>query len=520
MTQTAWFLFLVPPAVGAVIGLFTNWLAIKMLFRPLEARYVFGFRMPFTPGILPRERKRIAESLADTVANDLLTQESVEERLRSQGFRKALGVAVFDRLLALMQSTPASLAGSFEGPAGRELGATAGQLVRSIAGSEPFISGLSTAVLAALDEFRDVQLADLVDSSLVQGLAVQFGTPEGAGELAKALAGSVFDRLCLAADRGDSLASFWSQESIEAAASRLVNLSYPAATRGLSAVINQPKVKGSMERAGARILRRALDRLSSVQRFFIGLGQYDRAIMENMPATIDDFVDSIDSMLVEEPVRQTISSRLTLMAGELAKRSLNSLKPFSSPEQRILARRKAAEISGKIVAALDSGDLLAFLRAASGTTTLGDLVTAVPGLHDGLASGLASWLSGLLAGGISSTEAGSAPRLIRSFYDAFAEKAGPMSLGELTGLQGSRLEVLAVTISDILVELSVKESANVLRSLDIHSMVVAKINSLDMIEVERMLLRVIERELRAVTYLGGVLGAAIGLVQSLLFMLR
>jgi hypothetical protein len=519
MTQPLWFLFLVPPAVGAVIGLFTNWLAIKMLFRPLEARHVFGLRIPFTPGILPRERERIAESLADTVANDLLTQDSVEERLRSQGFRRALGVAVHDRLLALMEATPAGLAGSFEGPAGRELGDTAGQVVRSIAGSTPFLSGLSTAVTAALDEFKDVPLADLIDSTLVRGLAERLGTPEGSGQLAQALAGSVFDRLCLAADRGDSLSSFWSQESIEAAAERLVDLAYPGAARGLSSVINQPKVKGSMERAGARILRRALDRLSSVQRFFIGLGQYDRAIIENMPATIDDFVDSIDSMLVEEHIRQAISSRIKLMAIELAKRSLASFKTFSSPQQRTLGRQKLAGIAGSIVARMDSGDLLAFLQAASGKTTIGEMVAAVPGLHDELASGLASWLSGLLAGG-ESKKTSHAASLIRAFYETFADKAGPLSLGELTGLQGERLETLAATISDILVELSVKESANVLRSLDIHSMVVAKINSLDMIEVERMLLRVIERELRAVTYFGGVLGAAIGLVQSLLFLVR
>jgi hypothetical protein len=519
MTQPLWFLFLVPPAVGALIGLFTNWLAIKMLFRPLEARYLLGLRIPFTPGILPRERERIAESLADTVANDLLTQDSVEERLRSQGFRVALGTAVHDRLVYLMESTPASLAGSFEGPAGRELGDTAGQVVRSIAGSTPFSSGLSSAVLAALDEFKDVPLATFIDSTLAQSLADRLSTPEGTGQLARSFAGEVFDRLCLAADRGDCLASFWSQESIEAATGRLVDIAYPPAVRGLSAVINQPRVKASMERAGARILRRVLDRLSSVQRFFIGLGQYDRAIIDNMPATIDDFVDSMDSMLVEEHIRQTISSRLRLMAGEFAKRSLGSFKTFSSPQQRILGRQKAADIAGSIVSAMDAGDLLAFLKAASGRTTLGDLITAVPGLHDSLASGIATWLSSLLAEG-DSGDAGHAASLIRSFYKAFAGEAAGLSLGNLTGLHGTRLESLASTISDILVELSVKESANVLRSLDIRSMVVAKINSLDMIEVERMLLRVIERELRAVTYFGGVLGAAIGLVQSLLFLVR
>ncbi len=519
MNQTAWLLFMVPPTVGAVIGLFTNWLAIKMLFRPLEAHHVFGIRIPFTPGILPRERERIAESLADTVAHDLLTEEAVAERLRSQGFRSALGTAVHDRLLALAETTPASLAGSLNGPAGKELGETAGQVIRSIAVSAPFSLGLSSAVVAVLDEFRDVPLSHFIDTTLVKGLAERLSSPDGAGQLAQALAGVVFDRLCVAADRGDSLSSFWSQESMEATADRLVDMAYPVAARGLSAVFSQPGVKVSMERAGARIIRRTLDRLSSVQRFFIGLGQYDRAILDNMPATIDDFVASLDAMLVEESTRQAISGRLKLMATETTHRSLSSFKPFSSPDQRILGRQKAVDITGSIVSALDAGDLLAFLKAATGKTTIGDLVVAVPGMHDTLASGVAAWISGLLAGG-DTGGAVHAGRVIRSFYEAFAAAAGPLNLGRLTGLYGIRLETLATTIADILVELSVKESASVLRSLDIRAMVVAKINSLDMIEVERMLLRVIERELQAVTYFGGVLGAAIGLVQSLLFLIR
>ncbi|MDX9956925.1 MAG: DUF445 family protein [Spirochaetia bacterium] len=519
MTQTAWLLFLVPPAVGSVIGLFTNWLAIKMLFRPLEARHIFGLRIPFTPGILPRERERIAESLADTVANDLLTEDAVAERLRSQGFRTALGVAVHDRLVALMQSTPAGIASAFDNSAGKELGETAGQVVRAIAVSPPFSSGLSAAVMAALDEFKDVRISALIDGTLVRGVAERLGTPEGSGQLAQALAGAVFDRLCVAADRGDSLSSFWSTQSIEAAAERVVNMAYPAVARGLSAVLNQPRVKVSMERAGARILRRALDRLSSMQRFFIGLGQYDRAIIENMPATIEDFVESMDSMLIEEHIRQTISNRLKLMVHETAQRPLVSFRVFSSPDHRALGRQNVTAITASIVSAMDADDLQAFLKAATGETTLGDLISAVPGMHDSLASGVATWLSSLLAGG--ATEgSGASARLVRSFYEAFASEAGPLSLGQLTGLHGARLESLSSVISDILVELSVKESANVLRSLDIRAMVVAKINSLDMIEVERMLLRVIERELRAVTYFGGVLGAAIGLVQSLIFLIR
>ena len=192
---------------------------------------------------------------------------------------------------------------------------------------------------------------------------------------------------------------------------------------------------------------------------------------------------------------------------------------FSNQEQRTLGRKRFTEMAASFVTAIQSEDLLTFLKAITGTTTIGDLVSAVPEVHKSLALGIASGLSGLLSVG-SSENTSHAAKIIRAFYEVFAELAGSHTLGELTGLGGSRLEALAAAVSDILVELSVKESANVLRSLDIRAMVVAKINSLDMIEVERMLLRVIERELRAVTYFGGVLGAAIGLVQSLLFLIR
>ncbi|MCK4514025.1 MAG: DUF445 family protein, partial [Spirochaetaceae bacterium] len=48
--------YVLPPALGAVIGYVTNYVAIRMLFRPLTERRVFGVRVPFTPGIIPRQR--------------------------------------------------------------------------------------------------------------------------------------------------------------------------------------------------------------------------------------------------------------------------------------------------------------------------------------------------------------------------------------------------------------------------------------------------------------------------------
>lgn len=69
------------PLVGAVIGYSTNWLAIKMLFKPHEAKYIGKFRIPFTPGLIPKERERIAGSLGTAVGEKLLTEEVISKEL-------------------------------------------------------------------------------------------------------------------------------------------------------------------------------------------------------------------------------------------------------------------------------------------------------------------------------------------------------------------------------------------------------------------------------------------------------
>ncbi|MDR1230916.1 MAG: DUF445 family protein [Spirochaetaceae bacterium] len=83
-------LWLVPPFVGAGIGFLTNVLAIKMLFRPLRAYHVGPFQVPFTPGILPREREVLAKSIGAMVARELLTPEIIRSRLEQDDVRQLL----------------------------------------------------------------------------------------------------------------------------------------------------------------------------------------------------------------------------------------------------------------------------------------------------------------------------------------------------------------------------------------------------------------------------------------------
>ncbi|MGN7470792.1 DUF445 domain-containing protein [Brevibacillus sp. SAFN-007a] len=81
---------LVNIAVGSVIGGVTNELAIRMLFRPLKPWYIGRWKVPFTPGLIPRRRDDIAIQMGRLVEEHLLTTEGVRRAIAQSGLENAL----------------------------------------------------------------------------------------------------------------------------------------------------------------------------------------------------------------------------------------------------------------------------------------------------------------------------------------------------------------------------------------------------------------------------------------------
>lgn len=75
--------YFLAPIVGGAIGYITNALAIKMLFRPHRAIYIFGMRVPLTPGIIPKRKGQIADSIGNVVAANLMNHEVLQKYLLS-----------------------------------------------------------------------------------------------------------------------------------------------------------------------------------------------------------------------------------------------------------------------------------------------------------------------------------------------------------------------------------------------------------------------------------------------------
>lgn len=86
--------YIAAPVIGSVIGYFTNYLAVKMLFRPLKPVKIGNFTLPFTPGIIPKGRDRLAKAIGGAVGNSLLTDEVLQETLLSDAMMEKVSDAV------------------------------------------------------------------------------------------------------------------------------------------------------------------------------------------------------------------------------------------------------------------------------------------------------------------------------------------------------------------------------------------------------------------------------------------
>ncbi|GEM_PF-3229256 len=102
MTSTIiqWF---TPAIVGGCIGYITNWLAIKMLFRPYKEKRIGPIKIPFTPGLIPKEQHRIAHSVGQTIEEHLLTTEVVMNVLESSQVQKQIKKNIQQSILHLQQ---------------------------------------------------------------------------------------------------------------------------------------------------------------------------------------------------------------------------------------------------------------------------------------------------------------------------------------------------------------------------------------------------------------------------------
>ncbi len=92
------------PLIGGLIGYFTNYIAVKMLFRPLYPKKIGRYTLPFSPGLIPKRQGELARAIGNAVGNELLTKADIEQVLLSENMKKAITDAILEQLKKLAEN--------------------------------------------------------------------------------------------------------------------------------------------------------------------------------------------------------------------------------------------------------------------------------------------------------------------------------------------------------------------------------------------------------------------------------
>lgn len=101
-----WAIWVINPVLAGLIGWFTNWLAIKMLFKPRSPISILGFNFQ---GVIPKRRGEIAETIGKTIENELLTKGDLLNAIKNVDLREPLRPLLTIKIDELVQQKLATI---------------------------------------------------------------------------------------------------------------------------------------------------------------------------------------------------------------------------------------------------------------------------------------------------------------------------------------------------------------------------------------------------------------------------
>jgi uncharacterized membrane protein YheB (UPF0754 family) len=447
-------LWFAPLVIGALIGYVTNAVAIKMLFRPLKPVKIFGIRLPFTPGILPRERHKLADSIGSMVERKLLTPEILKERLKREDVRAGVHISVANNTGKILESPlGVLLTGKSENP--------------------PFIMPI----------LRDFLRSPAFDSLLDSFLTVLAGYAENLKITLGELLGEKHTGILREKLDGVIRETFKSQASrIAHYAGSALDSAFPQVIRQFALFLNKSEIHHELEIQGRIFLNNAILKLSILQRFFISAGQYDKTLSERMPEIIDDLIEQLETLLSDAGIRK----RLTTFAEETV--------------YNMASRELLPETVTQIVSSM----VLSYINMP-----LGEMVKKLN--PDGPGN-----LNLRIRDFFKQTGGPKFKELVRREADRFLKIHGDTVCADFFLIDSSKKEKINAYIGDKILRIAGSQVEEVLRTINIKTLVSERIDSLDMIEVEHIVLDVMANQLKWINIFGAILGAFIGGSQVLL----
>ncbi len=159
------------PFITGAIGWLTNWIAIKMLFRPRQPMKVFFWKWQ---GLIPRRQIQLASEAAEIIERELLQQHTIQEEIRKielgPHLEEAAHRLVWERIGPQLRAIPLlggfindSTLARFEVIACAEMKNESGPLMATVAGEFEKSVNLKEMIEQKIAEFELKRLEAIVN---------------------------------------------------------------------------------------------------------------------------------------------------------------------------------------------------------------------------------------------------------------------------------------------------------------------------------------------------------------------
>ena len=478
--------FLIPVMVGGVIGYITNWLAIKMLFRPYEEKYIFKIKVPFTPGLIPKEQKRIARSVGETIGEYLLSDEVIAKNIERIDLEGKIEEGLLKKLVELEK---------------RELSLGQGLELLNISRAS-LGEGLQASIKNPL--VRDIQEGSIKEQMF-------------------ALIDKSIDRIDLDTELDSlkpfmmkKLKDFKSSDSLKKILDtefENVKKSLKVNEKELGQVLNPELVEkvidGNIDYV-QDILKDLVDDFnvySRVKKMLI------RTVDENLSKALRIFISSED---VAEKIYKIIEKRVYSddFVVDIKLLLLAGYEKFKTRQVGEIVEQFDGESLDRLIGKLGRDSLARVLEDSRLEDFIDNLLLAVSKEDINIKSSLKYRVKNIYLDYINSPEFMDS---VDRFWDKNVSKLLDLDLAYIISTIDEEKKVsFARTLSETLVGKFKNRLKDIVAMLNIPKIIEEEINGFEMNFAEKLILDIASKELRAITWLGALLGGLLGILTPLI----
>ena len=492
-------IYIIGALIGAVIGYITNWLAIKLLFRPREAKYIFGMKLPFTPGLIPKEKSRIANKVGETVGTHLLNSDSLSKALKDDKIKAKFNEVAKEKINQVINSN-STLEESLKNTLGENYYALKGNMIDNIAKT-------------ILESIQEEEFKNKVKFYIVDSIKERLNkNPE---KIIDFINSNKFREVII-----NTLEEEKTRDIIGKALLKEVK------TLGKEDLTIEEVIPENIKPYIEEYVKSQKDTLVDIIKNLLRDDEISHkiksAINDNIPSIVSMFlsgdviygklVSLVDKSLSEEENKEYICDAALAFVHESMKKKVSDvINTVGEEKLEVISDALGDKISKKLNTEENIDSIISKLNCKISSFNSYEEIIKV--LFNDYENILIDNIDSMISQIVNNNQlSGEISKIIEKVFDKFLQNSLNDICYNKQNLENSIMSILDNLYNDFVEN----KSAKVLEIVDISSIVEEQINAFEVDYAEEIIIGIANKELKAITWLGALLGGILGILSPLL----